>query len=172
MESKGFRARLNLIFSTLESFFNKGFRARLNLIFSTLESFFNKLFVNIIKANNPTRKRIHSKQVQDSFMTMYIFTSNFCQFNPFPNTTNLPADGFEHVLPKNRNLYNWMDNLWLKVENIVAKGKIARFVQFSSFVTMFSNSRLLQRRQKVSIWGKGLILSRIQQISSREGFES
>ena len=26
----------------------------------------------------------------------------------------------------------------------------------SSFVTMFSKSRLLQRRQKVSIWGKGL----------------
>ena len=29
-----------------------------------------------------------------------------------------------------KNLYNWMDNLWLKVENIVAKGEIARFVQF------------------------------------------
>ena len=28
------------------------------------------------------------------------------------------------------NLYNWMDNLWLKVENIVAKGEIARFEQF------------------------------------------
>ena len=26
--------------------------------------------------------------------------------------------------------YNWMDNLWLKVENIVAKGEIARFEQF------------------------------------------
>ena len=28
------------------------------------------------------------------------------------------------------NLYNWMDNLWQKVENIVAKGEIARFEQF------------------------------------------
>ena len=31
---------------------------------------------------------------------------------------------------KNENLYNWMDNLWHKVENIVAKGEIARFEQF------------------------------------------
>ena len=50
-----------------------------------------------------------------------------------------------------------MDYLWLKVENIVAKGKIARFWAISSFVTMFSKSCLLQRRQKASIWGKGLI---------------
>ena len=28
------------------------------------------------------------------------------------------------------NLYNWMDNLWLKVENIMAKGEFAVFVQF------------------------------------------
>ena len=28
------------------------------------------------------------------------------------------------------NLYDWMDNLWLKVENIVAKGEIARLEQF------------------------------------------
>ena len=30
------------------------------------------------------------------------------------------------------------------------------FWAISSFVTMFSKSRLLQRRQKASIWGKGL----------------
>ena len=44
-----------------------------------------------------------------------------------------------------------MDNLWLKVE----KGKSSRFEQFL-FVTMFSKSCLLQRRQKAMIWGKGL----------------
>ena len=53
-----------------------------------------------------------------------------------------------------------MDNPWLKVENIVEKGEIARFVQLKraipSFVTMFSKSCLLQSRQKASIWGKGL----------------
>ena len=31
------------------------------------------------------------------------------------------------------------------------------FCAISSFVTMFSKRRLLQRRQKASIWGKGLI---------------
>ena len=52
-------------------------------------------------------------------------------------------------------LNNWKDNLWLKVENIASKGEIARFEQFLLF-TIFSKSRLLQRRQKASIWGKGL----------------
>ena len=52
-----------------------------------------------------------------------------------------------------------MDNPWQKVENIVAKGEIARFCAISSFVTMVSKSCLLQRRQKASIWGKGLIKS-------------
>ena len=44
-----------------------------------------------------------------------------------------------------------MDNLGLKVENIVAKEEIACFEAISSFVTMFSKSHLLQRRQKASI---------------------
>ena len=56
---------------------------------------------------------------------------------------------------KKENLYNWMDNLWLKVENIVAKG-VCSFWAMPSFVTMFSKSCLLQRHQKVSIRGKGL----------------
>ena len=54
------------------------------------------------------------------------------------------------------NLFNWMNNLWLKVENILAIGDIARFVQFLLLFTMFSKGLLLQRRQKGSIWGKGL----------------
>ena len=79
--------------------------------------------------------------------------------------------------------------VWLlkKVENIVAKGEIARLERFlflseyeglitekswkhcgkrrncsswaiSPFVRIFSKSRLLQKRQKVYLWGKGLIL--------------
>ena len=51
-----------------------------------------------------------------------------------------------------------MDNLWLKVENIVAKE------DFFSFVTMFSKSCLLQRRQRASIWGKGLKHSNILEL--------
>ena len=49
-----------------------------------------------------------------------------------------------------------MDNLWLKVENLVTKGKLLVLSNFFFFVTMFSKSRLLQRHQKASIWGKGL----------------
>ena len=44
-----------------------------------------------------------------------------------------------------------MDNLWLKVENIVF------FVLSNFFFCHYvSKFRLLQRRQKASIWGKGL----------------
>ena len=52
------------------------------------------------------------------------------QFNPFPHTTILQQTTLNVSYQKVENLYNWMDNLWLKVENIVAKGEIARFVQF------------------------------------------
>ena len=37
------------------------------------------------------------------------------------------------------------------------KRRNCAFCAISSFVTMFSKSRLLQRRPKASIWGKGLI---------------
>ena len=49
---------------------------------------------------------------------------------PFPAYDNSAADDFEHILQKIENLYNWMNNLWLKLENIVAKGAIASFEQF------------------------------------------
>ena len=50
--------------------------------------------------------------------------------SPFPSYNNSAADVFEHILSKIENLYNWKDNLWLKVGNIVAKGEIACFEQF------------------------------------------
>ena len=68
---------------------------------------------------------------------------------PFPHTTILQQTTLNIFCQKIENLYNWMNNLWLKVENIVTKRAI------SSFVTMFSKSCLLQRRHKVSIWGRG-----------------
>ena len=71
-------------------------------------------------------------------------------FNPFPHTTILQQTTLNIFCQKIENLYNWMDNLWQKVENIVAKGEIARFEQF----LMFSKSCLLQRRQK-AYEGKG-----------------
>ena len=50
--------------------------------------------------------------------------------NPFPHTTILQQTTFNIFCQKIENLYNWMNYLWLKVENIVAKGEIARFEQF------------------------------------------
>ena len=44
---------------------------------------------------------------------------------PFPSYNNSAADDFEHFCQKIENLYNWMDKVWLKVENIVGKGEIA-----------------------------------------------
>ena len=41
---------------------------------------------------------------------------------------------------KIENLFNWMDNLWLKVENIVAKGEIACFEQFLLLSLYFQNT--------------------------------
>ena len=75
--------------------------------------------------------------------------------NPFPHMTILQQTTLNIFCQIMENLFNWMDNLWLKVENIVAKGEIAKRA-ISFFVTMFSKSHLLQRHQKASIWGKGL----------------
>ena len=44
-----------------------------------------------------------------------------------------------------------MDNLRLKVENIVAKGEMARFEQFLLLSLCFQKGNLLQGRQKASI---------------------
>ena len=49
-----------------------------------------------------------------------------------------------------------MDNLLLKVENIVVKGEIASFEQFLLLSLCFQKSCVLQRRQKASIPVKGL----------------
>ena len=80
----------------------------------------------------------------------------FIFFNPFPHTTIVQQTTFNLFSQKIESLYNWMDRLWLKVENICGKRRNCTFFAISSFVTMFSKSRLLQRRQKATIWGKGL----------------
>ena len=76
--------------------------------------------------------------------------------NPFPHTTILQQTTLNIFCQIMENLYNWTDNLWLKVENIVTIGEIARLVQFLLLSLCFQKSRLLQRHQKASIWGKGL----------------
>ena len=51
-------------------------------------------------------------------------------FNPFPHTTILQQTTLNIFCQKTENIYNWMDNLWLKVENIVTKGEIALLCNF------------------------------------------
>ena len=77
--------------------------------------------------------------------------------SPFPHTTILQQTTLMNIFcNKIENFYNWMDNLWLKGENIVSKGEIARSEQFLLLSLCFSKSCPLQRCQKASIWGKGL----------------
>ena len=45
--------------------------------------------------------------------------------NPFPHKTILQQTTLNVFCQNIENLHNWMDNLWRKAENIVAKGEIA-----------------------------------------------
>ena len=77
-------------------------------------------------------------------------------FNPFPHTRTLRQTTLNTFCQTIEDLYNWMDNQWLKVEKHCGRWRNCSFWAISSFVTMFSKSRLLQRREKAYIWGKGL----------------
>ena len=61
-------------------------------------------------------------------LSSLVFFSSF--LNLFPHSTILQLTTLNILCQKIDNLYIWTDNLWLKVENIVAKGEIARFEQF------------------------------------------
>ena len=56
---------------------------------------------------------------------------------------------------KIENLYNWMDNLWIQVENIVAKGEIARFEQFLLLILCFQKAVCCRGVRKSLYEGKG-----------------
>ena len=56
---------------------------------------------------------------------------------------------------KMENLYKWMDNLWLKVENIVVKGEIARFEQFLLLSLCFQKPICCRGLRKRLHEGKG-----------------
>ena len=78
--------------------------------------------------------------------------------NAFPHTTILQQTTLNVFCQNIENLHNWMVNLWQKVKKHCGKRRNCTFCAISSFVTMFSKRRLLQRCQKASIWGKGLII--------------
>ena len=76
--------------------------------------------------------------------------------NPFPHTTILQQTTLNIFCQKIENLYNWMDNLWLKVENIVAKGEIACFEQFFLLSLCFQKAVCCRGVRKHLYEGKSL----------------
>ena len=81
--------------------------------------------------------------------------SRKCTFNPFPHTTILLQTTLNIFCQIMENLYNWMDNRWLKVENIVTKGEIARFVQFLLLLLCFQKAVCCRGVRKRLYEGKG-----------------
>ena len=85
--------------------------------------------------------------------------SNFLFYlNPFPHTTILQQTALNIFCQEMENLYNWMNNLWLKVENIVAIEEIARFEQFLLFSLCFQKAVCCRGARKRLYEGKGLCL--------------
>ena len=88
--------------------------------------------------------------------TIQSFNATRDAFNPFPHTKNLQQRTLNIFCQIMENLYNWMDNLWLKVENIVTKGEIARFKKLSAAEA--SESVYMSKRVKPDYfwkhWGK------------------
>ena len=108
-------------------------KMKLFIIHTNVSSLFNITFACW---NNINNKVVFSRCSDDSWCyngttsTTLKYTT-LVYLKPFPSYEISAADDFKHILSKNQNnLYNWMDNLWLKEENIVVKGEIARFEQF------------------------------------------
>ena len=93
--------------------------------------------------------------------------------NPFPHTTILQQTTLSIFCQKIENLYNWMDTLWLKVKNIVAKWEIARFEQFLLFSLCFQKAvscRSVYMREMVKTPAKRKLLMLIN-FSFLQGFK-
>ena len=76
-------------------------------------------------------------------------------FNPFPHTTILQQTTLNICCQIIENLYNWIDNLWLKVENIVAKEEIAQNEQFLLLSLCFQKAVCCRGDRKRLYEGKG-----------------
>ena len=66
-----------------------------------------------------------SQRLKVIFFWSLFCLSSVCQsihVNPFPHTTILQQTTLNVFCQNIKNLHKWMDNLWQKVENIVAKG--------------------------------------------------
>ena len=86
-------------------------------------------------------------------------------FNHFPNMTILQQTTLNIFCQKIENLHNWMDNLWLKVESIVAKGEIARFEQFLLLSLYMFSKRLSAAEVSESVYMRERVKSLLQYYS-------
>ena len=91
-------------------------------------------------------------------------------FNPFSHMTILQQTNLNIFCQEIENLYNWLDNLWLKVENIVSKAEIARFEQFLLLSLCFQKAVCCIGVRKHLYEGKGLnedtITEKVENIST------
>ena len=76
-------------------------------------------------------------------------------FNPFPHTTILQQTTLNIFCQTIENFFYWMDDPWLKVENIVAKGEIARIEQFLLLLLCFQKAVCCRGVRKRLYEGKG-----------------
>ena len=130
------------------------------------------------KNNYRTLTLYHIQQICSKQFWKYLDENmeNLCkinEFNTFPHTTILEQTTLNIFCQKKENLYNWMNNLRLKVENIVAKGeKVYMRERVNSWVVgnivvegviyQFEQLFLLpQCCRKLSAYQKGLTLSLI-----------
>ena len=94
------------------------------------------------------RKRLYEgKGLVSKLYLEWLVRKNVRQlFNPFYIQQNILQQMYSNIFcQKIENLYNWMDNLWLKVENIVANREIARFEQFLFFLKAVSRRGVRKR---------------------------
>ena len=106
-----------------------------------------------LKVENIVTKGEITRSVQ--FLLLSLCFQNAVCFNPFPHTTILQQTTLNVFWQNKENLQNWMNNLWQKVENIVAKGEIARFVQFLLLSLCFQKGVCCRGVRKRLYEGKG-----------------
>ena len=115
---------------------------RRNLLFWTMSQFPLDVF-NICLLHGHLKLSIISKMSNDS------------DLNPFPHTTILQQTTLNEFCQIMENLNNWMDNLWQKVENMLANGEIARSVQFLLLSLCFQKAVCCRGVRKRLYEGKG-----------------
>ena len=82
------------------------------------------------------------------------FSRSVFIIKPFPHTAILQQT-LNVFCQKIENLHTWMDNLCQKVGNIVAKGELARFVQFLLLSLCFQKDICCRGVRKRLYEGKG-----------------